>query len=105
MKYKAIFFIALSLLISLSACKFQKLIKSGSVDEKYEMAVKLYSQKDYSRAIQLFDQLTGAMRATAPPGPECSSRALQGAVANSKMTAAVSRVRTLASRMVRKPRA
>ncbi len=64
MKYKAIFFIAFSLLISLSACKFQKLIKSGSVDEKYEMAVKLYSQKDYSRAIQLFDQLTGAMRAT-----------------------------------------
>jgi len=64
MKYKAIFFIAFSLLISLSACKFQKLIKSGSVDAKYEMAVKLYSQKDYSRAIQLFDQLTGAMRAT-----------------------------------------
>ncbi len=39
-------------------------MKSGSVDEKYEMAVKLYAQKDYSRALQLFDQLTGAMRAT-----------------------------------------
>jgi outer membrane protein assembly factor BamD len=64
MKYKAIFFIAFSLLLTLSSCKFQKLIKSGSVDEKYEAAVKLYSQKDYSRALQLFDQLNGVMRAT-----------------------------------------
>lgn len=64
MKYKAIFFIAFSLLLSFSACQFQKIVKSGSVDEKYETAVKLYTQKDYSRALQLFDQLTGAMRAT-----------------------------------------
>ena len=64
MKYKANFFIAFSLLLSFSACQFQKIVKSGSVDEKYEAAVKLYTQKDYSRALQLFDQLTGAMRAT-----------------------------------------
>jgi outer membrane protein assembly factor BamD len=64
MKYKAIFLFAFSLLLSFSACKFQKLVKSGSVDEKYEEAVKLYSQKDYSRALQLFDQLAGVMRAT-----------------------------------------
>jgi outer membrane protein assembly factor BamD len=64
MKYNAIFFIAFGLLLTLSACKFQRLVKSGSVDEKYEEAVKLYSHKDYSRALQLFDQLTGAMRAT-----------------------------------------
>ncbi len=64
MKYKAFYFITLSLLLSFSACKFQKILKSGSVDEKYETAVKLYTHKDYSRALQLFDQLTGAMRAT-----------------------------------------
>ena len=64
MKYKAIFLIAFSLLFSLSSCKFQKILKSGSADEKYEVAVKLYNQKDYSRALQLFDQLTGVMRAT-----------------------------------------
>ena len=64
MKFKAFFFVILSLLLTLSACKFQKIMKSGSVDEKYETAVKLYSQKDYSRALQLFDQLSGAMRAT-----------------------------------------
>jgi outer membrane protein assembly factor BamD len=64
MKYRAIFLFAFILLISLSACKYQKILKSGAVDEKYETAVKLYNQKDYSRALQLFDQLTGAMRAT-----------------------------------------
>jgi len=64
MKYKAIFFIAFSLLLTLSACKFQKIVKKGSVEEKYEAAIKLYSQKDYSRALQLFDQLAGAVRAT-----------------------------------------
>ena len=64
MKYKVIFFTVFSLLLSFSACKFQKIVKSGSVDEKYEAALKLFAQKDYSRALQLFDQLTGAMRAT-----------------------------------------
>ena len=64
MKYKAIVLLGFSLLLSFSSCKFQKILKSGSVDEKYETAVKLYTQKDYSRALQLFDQLTGAMRAT-----------------------------------------
>jgi len=64
MKYRVLILLAFSLLIGLSGCKFQKTLKSGSVDEKYELAVKLYSQKDYSRALQLFDQLSGAMRAT-----------------------------------------
>jgi len=64
MKYKAIFFFAFSLLLFFPSCKFQKILKSGSVDEKYETAVKLYAQKDYSRALQLFDQLAGVMRAT-----------------------------------------
>jgi outer membrane protein assembly factor BamD len=64
MKYKVIIFVAFSLLISFSSCKFQKILKSGSVDEKYESAVKLYTKKDYSRALQLFDQISGAMRAT-----------------------------------------
>jgi outer membrane protein assembly factor BamD len=64
MKDNAIFLLAFCLLVSFTSCKFQKILKSGSVDEKYEAAVKLYTQKDYSRALQLFDQLAGAMRAT-----------------------------------------
>ncbi len=51
-------------LVGLSSCGFQKLVKSGSVDEKYEAAMKYYNDKDYSRALQLFDQLAGVMRAT-----------------------------------------
>jgi outer membrane protein assembly factor BamD len=64
MKYRALFVIALSFIFSFSSCSFQKILKNGTVDEKYEAAVKLYNQKDYSRALQLFDQLIGAMRAT-----------------------------------------
>jgi outer membrane protein assembly factor BamD len=64
MKNRVLFIFSLCLLITLSACKFQKTLKSGSADEKYDLAIKLYESKDYSRALQLFDQLTGAMRAT-----------------------------------------
>lgn len=52
------------LIVSLYSCGFQKLVKNGSVDEKYEAAMKYYNDKDYSKALQLFDQLVGVMRAT-----------------------------------------
>ena len=64
MNNRVIAIAGLFLLFVLPSCKFQKIVKRGSVDEKYEMAMKLYESKDYARAIQLFDQLTGAMRAT-----------------------------------------
>lgn len=48
----------------LTSCGFQKMLKEGSVDEKYEAAIKYYNEKDYSRALQLFDQLANVMRAT-----------------------------------------
>jgi outer membrane protein assembly factor BamD len=57
--------ILLVLLVYLvNSCKFQKVLKSGEPDAKYEAAIKLYNEKDYSRALQLFDQLMGVMRAT-----------------------------------------
>jgi outer membrane protein assembly factor BamD len=64
MKNRLIFVLFIGLLLTLNSCKFSKILKSGSIDEKYEAAVKLYNEKDYSRALQLFDQLIGAMRAT-----------------------------------------
>ena len=64
MKYKVLFIFVLGLLFAFSSCSFQRIVKRGSVDEKYDAAIKLYNQKDYSRALQLFDQLIGAMRAT-----------------------------------------
>ena len=64
MKNRALIFLAITLLFSFASCSFQKTLKNGTVDEKYEKAMKLYEGKDYSRALQLFDQLIGAMRAT-----------------------------------------
>jgi len=64
MKYRRLFPLLFIFLFSLGSCGFQKIMKSGSVDEKYEAAIKLYHEKDYSRALQLFDQLINVVRAT-----------------------------------------
>lgn len=62
---KSFLFFCLSILIFLStSCKFSKVLKSDDTEKKYAMAMQLYSEKDYSRALQLFDQLMGLMRAT-----------------------------------------
>ncbi|MDP4280626.1 MAG: outer membrane protein assembly factor BamD [Bacteroidota bacterium] len=47
-----------------NSCSFSKLLKSNDADAKYEKAIELYEHKDYSRALQLFDQLIGTARAT-----------------------------------------
>jgi outer membrane protein assembly factor BamD len=52
------------LLIFISSCKFQQILKKGDVDQKYELAMKLYNEKDYSRALQLFEPLMTMMKAT-----------------------------------------
>ena len=64
MKYRRIIPLLLISLLTLGSCNFQKILKSGSVDEKYDQAIKLYHEKDYSRALQLFDQLITVVRAT-----------------------------------------
>ena len=62
---KTISFILVIILVSLLySCKFQQVLKKGDVDQKYEMAMKLYEEKDYSRALQLFDPLMSTMKAT-----------------------------------------
>jgi len=62
---KSFLFFCLSLLVFIStSCKFQKILKSDDTEKKYAMALQFYSEKDYSRALQLFDQLMGVMRAT-----------------------------------------
>ncbi len=46
------------LFIALTSCsKYQKLLKSSDNEKKYEMAFAYYEDKDFYRAIQLFDQL------------------------------------------------
>ncbi len=54
----------LLLVLVVSSCKFSKLLKSTDNEKKYAAAVKLYEEKNYSRAQQLFDQLSTAMKAT-----------------------------------------
>lgn len=64
MNYRILFPSLIFLLITLGSCSFSRMLKSGSIDEKYDMAIKLYHEKDYSRALQLFDQLINVVRAT-----------------------------------------
>jgi outer membrane protein assembly factor BamD len=62
---KSFLFFSLSILIFLStSCKFSRMLKNDDPEKKFAYALKLYDEKDYSRALQLFDQLMGAMRAT-----------------------------------------
>lgn len=62
---KGFLFFCLSLIIFLFiSCKFSKLLKSDDTEKKYTTALQLYNEKDYSHALQLFDQLMGVMRAT-----------------------------------------
>jgi outer membrane protein assembly factor BamD len=51
-------------LVAGSCSKYQKLLKSTDNEQKYEMAITYYEEKDYYRAIQLFDQLLPLFRGT-----------------------------------------
>ncbi|MBM3405256.1 MAG: outer membrane protein assembly factor BamD [Bacteroidetes bacterium] len=64
MKWRYLLLAGLMLAILTPSCKFQKLLKSTDSEKKYEMAVNYYNAKDYSRALQIFDQLIGVYRGT-----------------------------------------
>jgi|WetSurMetagenome_2_1015567.scaffolds.fasta_scaffold35994_1 outer membrane protein assembly factor BamD len=65
-KMKRYTFYILSMIVVLffTSCRFQKTLKNSTLDEKYKLAIELYNKKDYNRALQLFDQMMGAVRAT-----------------------------------------
>jgi outer membrane protein assembly factor BamD len=44
--------------------KFNKLVKNGSADEKYTAAVKYFENKDYGKALTLFEELMSLYRGT-----------------------------------------
>jgi outer membrane protein assembly factor BamD len=64
MNRKILLFLLILLMFVAFSCSFQKVLKSDNADKKYEYAVKLYNSKDYSRALQVFDQLIGVTKAT-----------------------------------------
>ncbi len=58
-------YLSLFLLVLSSACsKYQRLLKSQDYEEKYQMAMVYYEQKDYQRALELFEQLMPLLRGT-----------------------------------------
>lgn len=63
-KIKSILFIFISVVVFSACSKYQRLLKSGDINKKYEMAIKYYEKKDYYKAIQLFDQVLPYYRGT-----------------------------------------
>ncbi len=45
--------------------RYNKLVKHGTIDEKYEAAVRYFEREDYTRALALFEELMGVYRGTA----------------------------------------
>jgi outer membrane protein assembly factor BamD len=64
MNRKSLLFFLIPLVFLANSCRFQKVLKGDDAGKKYDLAMKLYNEKDYSRALQLFDQLMGITRAT-----------------------------------------
>ena len=58
------FFLLLLLVFIITSCQFSHLLKSDDSEKKYAKAIEYYTKKDYSHALQLFDQLMSLMRAT-----------------------------------------
>ena len=52
------------LVLGTSSCKFQKLLKSTDNELKYTRAKEYYNNRDYARAMELFDQLIPIYRGT-----------------------------------------
>jgi outer membrane protein assembly factor BamD len=64
-KMRSILFVFLAALgLALNSCKYQKLLKSTDFNLKYDMAVKYYEKKDYSRALPLFEELLNIYKGT-----------------------------------------
>lgn len=63
-KIKSLFVVVFSVFVFGSCSKYQRLLKSGDINKKYEMAIQYYEKKNYYRAIQLFDQVLPYYRGT-----------------------------------------
>ena len=64
--FKRVFLLAVfaSLLLFSSCGSFQKLLKSNNNQLKYETAVNLFNKASYSKAMQLFEQVSAEFRGT-----------------------------------------
>jgi TolA-binding protein len=51
--------------LGLSFGKYSKLIKNGTLDQKYDAAIKYFDAEDYTKALGLFEELMAVYRGTA----------------------------------------
>ncbi|MCX6250762.1 MAG: outer membrane protein assembly factor BamD [Bacteroidetes bacterium] len=58
------FYLLVLLVFIITSCQFSHLLKSDDAEKKYAKAIEYYTKKDYSHALQLFDQLMTVMKAT-----------------------------------------
>jgi len=63
-KQSKYFIIVFTLLIAVSSCKYQKLLKSSDADLKYKKAKEYYENGDYSKAMSLYQQLVPIYKGT-----------------------------------------
>lgn len=64
-KYIPLLLLSVILCSALSSCKFQRLLKSGDNEKKYNAAIKYYEKKDYFHALQLFEELISVYKGSA----------------------------------------
>ena len=64
MRKLSVYLLVFTLAIFASSCKYQKLLKSSDHDLKYTKAKEYYENKDYARAMSLFEQLIPIYRGT-----------------------------------------
>ena len=58
------FIILFFLVVGVSSCKYQKLLKSSDNDLKYEKAKEYYEDGDYAKSMGLYEQLIPIFRGT-----------------------------------------
>lgn len=61
---RKVFILIFSIAIFASSCEYQKLLKSNDSELKYTKAKQYYEEKDYARAMTLFEQLINVYRGT-----------------------------------------
>lgn len=48
--------------IAFSGCEYQKVLKKGTVEQKYKTAKKYYNKEDYAKALPLLEELVGVYK-------------------------------------------
>ncbi len=64
MRNFSIYLVVITIALFATSCKYQKLLKSSDSELKYTKAKEYYEDKDYARAMTLFEQLIPVYRGT-----------------------------------------